>query len=248
MYTNARKIIVLSAVLLTVAAIILFFARVYKEKLMQEKTVPISEQMTVQLPRPNFESTTSIEKALRERRSHRQYGEGPLSLEEIAQLLWAAQGITHGRDLRTAPSAGALYPVETYVVAGEVQNLPAGVYRYQPHRHALVLVRSGDVRRQLCSASLHQDAINSAPACIAISAVYARSTAKYGTRGIRYTHMEAGIAAQNVSLQAVSLNLGTVVIGAFHDDEVRDILALPAREDPMLIMPVGKVPGISSRP
>jgi len=248
MNTNAKIKIALSAILLIAAASILFFARVYKEKLMQEKTVPISEQMTVQLPRPNFESSTSIEKALRERRSHRDYGEGSLSLEEIAQLLWAAQGISHNRYLRTAPSAGALYPVETYLVAGEVQNLPAGVYRYQPHRHALVLTCSGDVRRQLCSVSLHQEAISSAPACIAFSAVYARSTVKYGKRGIRYTHMEAGIAAQNVSLQAVSLNLGTVVIGSFDDDEVRDVLALPAGEDPLLIMPVGKVLGIPSRP
>ncbi|MRR06714.1 MAG: SagB/ThcOx family dehydrogenase [Deltaproteobacteria bacterium] len=215
---------------------------------MQEKTVPVSGQITVQLPRPNFESSTSIEKALHERRSHRDYGEGPLSLEEIAQLLWAAQGISHDRDLRTSPSAGALYPVETYLVAGEVQNLPAGVYRYRPDRHDLVLVRSGDVRRQLCSASLHQDAIVSAPACIAFSAVYARSTSKYGKRGIRYTHMETGIAAQNVSLQAVSLHLGTVVIGAFHDYEVSDVLALPVREAPLLIMPVGKAPGIPSRP
>jgi SagB-type dehydrogenase family enzyme len=234
------KILAVCAALIVVAAVILFVVRCEREKLMHAKKAPVSGQMAVPLPRPNSESTTSIEKALRERRSHREYGKGPLSLEEIAQLLWAAQGITHGGGMRTAPSAGALYPLETYVVAGDVRNLPAGVYRYQPHKHGLVLVASGDVRKHLRDAALHQDAVGNAPACIVFSAVFGRSTGKYGKRGVRYGHMEAGIAAQNVALQAVSLNLGTVVIGAFNDDEVQTVLSMPATEDPMIIMPVGK--------
>jgi SagB-type dehydrogenase family enzyme len=236
-----EKIIVLFATLLIVAALILLSVRCEREKPLTDKTAPVSGQMVIPLPRPNPDSSTSIEKALRERRSHRDYGKGPLSLEEIAQLLWAAQGITHGRGMRTAPSAGALYPLETYVVAGDIRNLPAGVYRYLPDRHGLALVRSGDVRRQVREASLHQDPVGSAPASVVFSAVFARSTGKYGKRGVRYAHMEAGTAAQNVALQAVSLNLGTVVIGAFEDDEVRAVLSMPTMEDPMIIMPVGRM-------
>lgn len=236
-----EKIIVLFAALLIVAALILLSVRCEREKPMTDKTVPVSGQMVIPLPRPKLESATSVEKALRERRSHRDYGTGPLSLEEIAQLLWAAQGVTHGRGMRTAPSAGALYPLETYLVSGDVRSLPAGVYRYLPHKHGLALVRSGDVRRQLREASLHQDPVGSAPAAVVFSAVFARSTGKYGKRGVRYAQMEAGIAAQNLGLQAVSLDLGTVVIGAFDDDAVRAVLSMPSTEDPMIIMPVGRI-------
>ena len=209
---------------------------------MSLKTVTVSLKGTLHLPSPLDESTISIEEALRERRSQREYRQAPLSLEEVGQLLWAAQGITHGRGFRTAPSAGALYPLETYLVAGEVANLRSGVYRYLPHGHQLAPVLFGDMRKQLCSASLNQEPVCFAPAAIVFSAVYARSTGKYGRRGIRYAHMEAGAAAQNISLQAVSLQLGTVVIGAFDDDQVREVLSMPAKEDPLLIMPVGGVP------
>jgi len=234
------KILAVFAALMVVAVIILLPGRCEREKSMHSRIAPVAGQVKVRLPLPNPDSTTSIEKALRERRSVRDYRKAPLSLEELAQLLWAAQGITHGSGLRTAPSAGALYPLETYLVAGEVTDLPPGVYRYLPQRHELALLRSGDVRNQLRVASLHQDAVSDAPAAIVFGVVLARSTGKYGKRGIRYGHMEAGIAAQNVSLQAVSLNLGTVVIGAFQDDEVRGVLSMPAAEDPMIIMPVGR--------
>jgi SagB-type dehydrogenase family enzyme len=243
-----EKIIVLFATLLIVAALILLSVRCEREKPLTDKTAPVSGQMVIPLPRPNPDSSTSIEKALRERRSHRDYGKGPLSLEEIAQLLWAAQGITHGAGMRTAPSAGALYPLETYLVSGDVRNLPAGVYRYLPHQHGLALVASGDVRGRLRDASLHQDAIGNAPAAIVFSAVLTRTTGKYGQRGVRYAHMEAGTAAQNVALQAVSLKLGTVVIGAFNDDAVRTVLSLPGTEDPMIIMPLGRIRAVSSGP
>jgi SagB-type dehydrogenase family enzyme len=225
-----------------VLVVILYLAGPERGKLMSSKTTTVSLKGTLHLPSPLDESTISIEKALRERRSQREYRQVPLSLEEVGQLLWAAQGITHGRGFRTAPSAGALYPLETYLVAGKVTNLPSGVYRYLPHGHQLVPVLSGDMRERLCSASLNQEPVCSAPAAIVFSAVFARSTGKYGRRGIRYAHMEAGAAAQNISLQAVSLELGTVVIGAFDDDQVREVLSMPAKEDPLLIMPVGGVP------
>jgi SagB-type dehydrogenase family enzyme len=225
------------------AAAILYFER---EKIMQSKTPPVSGKAPIPLPRPERDGTTSIEKSLHQRRSTREFMKAPLSMEDVAQLLWAAQGITHGGVLRTAPSAGALYPLETYVVAGEVTDLPAGVYRYLPHRHELAPVLAGDLRGQLCKAALSQDSICKAPASIVVSTVFARTTGKYGKRGIRYGQMEAGTAAQNVSLQAVSLKLGTVVIGAFDDGDVRRVLSLPDTEDPMIIMPVGKVRDASS--
>jgi SagB-type dehydrogenase family enzyme len=194
----------------------------------------------IRLPPPRYDGETSVEKALRERRSVREYGNEPLTLSEIGQILWAAQGVTSPLGLRTAPSAGALYPLETYVVAGDVEGLPSGVYRYKPDGHLLLHVAAGDRRGALCSAALSQPAIIKAPAAIVFSAVFARATAKYGKRGIRYVHMDLGHAAENVYLQAVSLRLGTVFIGAFDDDSVKKALSMPPEEEPLCIMPVGR--------
>jgi SagB-type dehydrogenase family enzyme len=197
-----------------------------------------SEMIT--LPEPMQDSDTSIEEALRKRRSARSYKDRPLILAEISQLLWAAQGITDQRGLRTAPSAGALYPLEMYVVAGNVTDLPNGVYHYRPYRHELVRIIDGDKRNELCKAALGQTSVRNAAAVIVMSAAYERTTVKYGDRGIQYVHMESGHAAQNIFLQAVPLKLGSVVIGAFHDDAVKKVLKMPEREQPLYIMPVGR--------
>ena len=196
---------------------------------------------TIKLPEPVQDSKTSIEKAIRERRSVRSFKESPLTLAEVSQLLWAAQGITSPRGLRTAPSAGALYPLEMYLVAGNVDALPDGVYHYRPIRHELVRVIAGDKRPELFAAALGQSSVRNAAAVIVFVAVYERTTGKYGVRGIQYAHMETGHAAQNVSLQAVPLSLGTVVIGAFQDAEVRKVLKVPDREQPLYVMPVGRL-------
>ena len=196
---------------------------------------------TIKLPGPVQDSKTSIEKAIRERRSVRSFRESPLTLAEVSQLLWAAQGITSPRGLRTAPSAGALYPLEIYLIAGNVDALPDGVYHYRPIRHELVRVIAGDRRSELCTAALGQSSVRNAAAVIVLAAVYERTTVKYGERGIQYVHMETGHAAQNVSLQAVPLSLGTVVIGAFQDAEVRKVLKVPDREQPLYVMPVGRL-------
>ena len=193
----------------------------------------------IQLPGPQQESGTSIEQALQTRRSVREYSADYVSLDKIAQLLWAAQGVTAERGHRTVPSAGALYPLEIYLVAGEVPGLEQGVYHYVPGEHALVLVARGDPRAELQAAALHQDAIGSAPALIVIAAQYERTTAKYGQRGVRYVHIETGCAAQNIYLQTVPLGLGTVLIGAFHDQDVLEILGLYPDHQPLAIMPVG---------
>ena len=197
-------------------------------------------QDSVKLPEPLYDSKTSVEKALQKRRSLRQYKNLPITLRELSQLLWAAQGISGTGGRRTAPSAGALYPLEVCVVAGNVTGLSVGIYSYDPHNHELRRVLDSDKRAELSKAALGQSSINKAAAILVISAVYERVTGKYGERGVRYAHMEAGHAAENVFLQAVSLDLGTVVIGAFHDEQVRAVLHLPGKVQPLYLMPMGK--------
>ena len=197
-------------------------------------------QGSIKLPEPRYDSNTSVEKALQERRSIRQYKNLSITLQDLSQLLWAAQGVSGSGGRRTSPSAGALYPLEVCVVAGNVTGLSVGIYSYDPHKHELSRILDNDKRAELSKAALGQSSIKNAAAILVISAVYERVTGKYGERGIRYVHMEAGHAAQNVFLQAVSLDLGTVVIGAFHDEEVRAVLHLRGQEQPLYLMPIGK--------
>ena len=192
------------------------------------------------LPEPRKDSDVSVEETLLTRRSIRTYSGEALTLEEVSQLLWAAQGITNYRGFRTAPSAGATYPLETYVVVGDVENLSKGVYRYEPVGHKLVKVLDEDCRTQLVSAAVGQTFIKERAIDMVFTAIYERTTWRYGDRGVRYVHMEAGHAAQNVYLQAVALGLGTVVIGAFSDEQVHAILKLPENETPLYFMPVGR--------
>ena len=194
----------------------------------------------IMLPQPIFVGQTSLEQALQARRSVREYQDQRLRLDELGQLLWAAQGITHPDGRRTAPSAGALYPLELRVIVGDVESLVPGIYQYSPLNHELKQIAIGDKRAALSRAALGQEAIEDASVVIAISAVYQRTTTKYGERGIRYTHMEVGAAAQNIYLQATALALGTVFIGAYHDEEVREILFLEQVEAPLGLMPVGR--------
>jgi SagB-type dehydrogenase family enzyme len=194
----------------------------------------------IKLPAPETKNDTSVEEALSKRRSVRRYTDEPLTLAEVSQLLWAAQGVTSREGLRTAPSAGALYPLEVYLVAGNVDGLPDGVYHYRPHSHELKKITDGDKRAELSKAALGQAPVKNAAAVLVISAVYERVTGKYGNRGIRYTHIEIGHAGQNIQLQAVSLELATVVIGAFYDNAVKEGLKMPDDEVPLYIIPVGK--------
>ncbi|MGB5338669.1 MAG: SagB/ThcOx family dehydrogenase [Gammaproteobacteria bacterium] len=194
----------------------------------------------IPLPEPGVAGDTSLEQLLRQRRSVRAYRDTALRLADISQLLWSAQGITHAQGYRTAPSAGALYPLELYVVAGNVEGLAPGVYHYQPDANRLTRTRAGDQRRPLANSALAQTWIAEAPAVMVFTAVYARTTRKYGERGVRYVHMETGHAAQNLFLQAEALGLDTVVVGAFRDDQLADVLALPEDVEPLMLMPVGR--------
>lgn len=194
----------------------------------------------IALPEPRRTSATSVEEALSRRRSVRAYGDEPLTLAEVSQLLWAAQGVTSERGLRTAPSAGALYPLELYLVAGNVTGLSDGVYRYRPSGHGLARVLEGDRREELYLAARSQASVRAAAAIIVFAAIYERTTGKYGERGIRYVHIEVGHAAQNVFLQAAALDLSAVVVGAFQDDAVKRVVTMSEAEQPLYLMPVGR--------
>jgi SagB-type dehydrogenase family enzyme len=197
---------------------------------------------TLHLPRPRLENAAPLQRALAERRSVRSYTREPLSLAEVAALLWAAQGVSDvGFGHRTAPSAGALYPLEAHLVAGDVTGLEPGVYTYASGRHELSRRRRGDARAALCAAAWHQPFVDSAPVVLALTAVYARTTEKYGERrGSRYVHIEAGHAAQNAALLATALGLGTTVVGSFEDERVASALELGADESPLVLLPVGR--------
>jgi SagB-type dehydrogenase family enzyme len=198
------------------------------------------ENGTVRLQPPELKGNVTIEETLLNRRSIRTYKDDPVRVAQIGQLLWAAQGITlESNGFRTAPSAGATYPLEVYLLAGDVDGLDPGLYRYVPDRHLLEKVADGDLRNSLADASLGQDPVRYAPASVIISADYERTAGRYGERAIRFVHMETGHAAQNVCLQAVSLGLGTVIVGAFNDQQVAEVLGLPANEEPLYIIPVG---------
>lgn len=188
----------------------------------------------ISLPRPSKDSEISLEYTIEHRRSIRSFKDKDLTLEQISQLLWAAQGITDKRmGLRAAPSAGALYPVELYVVKKD------GLYHYLPHSHQLEKITDEDLRGDLCAAALGQASVLNAPVDIVICAVYKRVTSKYGERGIRYTDIEVGHTAQNIHLQAVALGLGSVSIGASNDATIKEILNLPKDYSPLYIIPVG---------
>ncbi|MCP2604787.1 SagB/ThcOx family dehydrogenase [Candidatus Aminicenantes bacterium AH-873-B07] len=180
----------------------------------------------------------SVEEVLLKRRSIRNYKSESLNLEEVSQLLWSAQGETTQWGERTVPSAGATYPLEIYLIVGNVQGIDPGLYHYNPSNHSLILMREGDLRRELTRAALGQDMIAYAPITIVICAEFRRTMRRYGERGIRYVLMEVGHAGQNIHLQAEALDLGTVVIGAFYDEDVKEILGV--KEDPLYLMPVGK--------
>jgi len=182
----------------------------------------------------------SLEQTLKQRRSIREYADASLNLAEVSQLLWAAQGITDPEGLRTAPSAGALYPLEIYLAGGNVDSLAAGVYRYLPHEHKLTQISTGDARKALSKAAWDQECVRDAAAVIIITAVYQRTMKKYSQRGVQYAHIEVGCTAENVFLQAVALNLGAVFVGAFSDSAVSRILNLPDGEQPLALIPIGK--------
>ncbi|MBI4573293.1 MAG: SagB/ThcOx family dehydrogenase [candidate division NC10 bacterium] len=202
---------------------------------------PSKERCGIRLPRPSLKGSITLEEAIARRRSVRDFTDRPLSLEEVGQLLWAAEGITgHASYLRAHPSAGGLHPLEVYLLD------PDGIFHYEPGGHLLRPVRGDDQRGDLAKAAHRQWFIADAACVIAIAAVFGRTTRKYGDRGrMRYVPMDAAHAAQNVLLQAVALGLGAVPVGAFDDEAVRLVLGIPAAEVPLYLIPIGRPRGQS---
>lgn len=195
----------------------------------------------VKLPAPALKSQVSVEEALKARRTVRRFASRGLDLKQVAQLLWAADGVSDPQGHRTAPSAGATYPLELYLVVGErgVADLAPGVYRYRVADHALEPVVAGDLRAAVARAALHQTWMAAAPVIVVIAAEYRRCTNRYGERGLMYTHMEAGNVSQNLFLAAETLGLGAGIVGAFEDRGLAQVLQLPQAHEPLLVMPVG---------
>jgi len=210
-----------------------------------------NKKTIIELPKPRLDSDISIEETLHKRRSIRYYSDDPLTMEEVSQILWAAYGLTKPYPtgpaflrggLKTAPSAGATYPLEIYLVAGNVTGLSAGIYKYRAEDHSMYKISDGDVRKELTEAALDQSWILEAPASLVYSAVFSRTTDTYGDRGReRYVCMDLGHSAQNVYLQAVALDMGTVAIGAFSDIKVKLLINMTREEEPIYIMPLGKL-------
>ena len=195
---------------------------------------PSAAESEIVLPAPDVRGRMPLEQALANRRSVRSFEPQPLTMSQVSQLLWAAQGVTGSEGVRTAPSAGALYGLEISLV------LPQGVYRYEPAGHRLVRTDPRDVRRDLHDAALSQEPVLEAPGVLAIAIVPERIAAKYGPeRGARYALLEAGHAAQNVLLEAVALGLGAVPVGAFRDQGVSEVLKLELGREPVYLIPVG---------
>ncbi len=186
----------------------------------------------MKLPQPRHKGSVSLEEAISKRRSVRRFGDAPVSTEDLSQILWAAQGIT-GEHFRTAPSAGALYPIELFIAMKD------GVYRYVPEGHHLEEITKRDMREELSRAALGQRFVKEAPVVLVITAVFERVKSRYGERGTRYVFAEGGHVAQNVCLQCSAIGLGTVVVGAFHDSEVQEALEIPEDCAPIYLMPIG---------
>ena len=197
---------------------------------------------TISLPKPDVIHGIPLNTALKLRRSHRRFSDKSISLTELSQLLWSAQGVTHFFGFRTAPSAGALYPLEIYLVVSNVEQLSQGIYHYKPDSHELELIIKGEYHKQLAQAANRQRSIKKAAAIFVITAVIERTERKYGPRAKQYVHIEAGSAAQNIYLQAVSLQLGTVYIGSFKDNDVLQLMQLPMAHKALGLMPVGHLP------
>ncbi len=231
-----RRAVVAILVFIMIASTLVTWAILPHES--EPALAPPSSTATIEvvtLPKPVVKGNVSVEEALQNRRSVREYTDADISSGELSQLLWAAQGVTNAQGFRTAPSAGALYPLDVYAVNA------TGVYHYNPQNHSLGRITSADVQESLTKAALNQSAVRQAPLTFVITGVYERTAVKYGDRAERYVHLEAGHAAQNVLLECTALGLGGVPIGAFDDARVQAALSIPSDHQPLYVIPIGHV-------
>jgi len=193
----------------------------------------------IQLPKPTVRATMSLDEALRKRKSIRVYTSEPLPLEELSYLLWAANGIQrqeNGLEFRTAPSAGALYPIETYLIVSSITDLTPGVYHYAVRDHELEVLKTGNFSHEAMRAGLGQEMIGLAAVTFVWTAVFERSKWKYHQRAYRYVYLDTGHIAQNLALAATAFELGSCQIGALYDDEVNQIIGVDGVEESVLYM------------
>lgn len=195
----------------------------------------------LELPEPSKDGGRSLEECLAARRSIREYAGGAVGLEQAAQLLWATQGVSGLGGMRTSPSAGAVYPLRAYLVAGDVEGLAPGVYRYDPDGHNLQLTIKGDKRKRMAVAAFGQNCVEEAAMGVLLTAWYVRITREFGEKGVRLAHIEAGHAGQNFCLEATALGLGAISVGKFDDDTFKQILKLPESEEPVYLLLAGRI-------
>ncbi len=201
------------------------------------KSYPDAE--IIKLPNFNITSNLSLTEILKRRKSVRSYLSKPLELEKLSFLLWASTGIQrneYGYEFRTAPSAGALYPIETYLIINNVLDLEQGIYHYNIEKHCLEFLKKGNFKREISLAALHQYFLSEAPVVFVWSAIFKRSKWKYKERAYRYIFIDVGHIAQNLALAAVSIELSTCQVGAFFDDEVNSIIGLDGNEESVIYL------------
>jgi SagB-type dehydrogenase family enzyme len=236
--TSKGKSMFLKTLIFTVIISLLAIG-IYSVGLMDRGILEAGQE--IRLPEPARDGEMSVEKAISQRRSTRSFRDEPITLDQVSQILWAAQGITEEqRKFRAAPSAGATYPLEVFLLSCAVEGLEPAVFRYVPDGHSLSKVVDGDKRQDLYAQALRQPSIINAPAVLVIGGDFARTTRRYGSRGEQYVFMEVGHVGQNIQLQAESLGLSSVVIGAFDDSGVQKVLGLPKDLTPFYIIPMGK--------
>ena len=200
-----------------------------------------SEEIIIPLPPCDHTISMPLFEAISKRRSIRRFLPEPITIDHISRLLFSAQGVTDSRGLRAVPSAGALYPLELYVAVENVLSLNKGLYRYMPGKHVLSGIIHEGVRNGIGDAAWRQQPVLRAPVSFIITGIYFRVSGKYGEWGERFTHLEAGHAAQNLCLAATAMGLGTVVVGAFDDNKLRDFLGAGENETPLYIIPAGRI-------
>jgi len=224
-----NKVVWMFAVVVLISVMLLQPSGLYGQKSPQ----------SIALPGVKPGAPGSFSDLMHRRRSIRTFAEGSMSLDQVSRIVFAAQGVTRQDFYRTVPSAGALYPLELFIVTGPVRELDRGVYRYSPEDHALVPMASGDRRKKLARQAYGQMWVAKAQVVVVLCTVYERVTGKYGQRGVRYAHIEAGCAAQNIALEGVNLGLGSTVVGAFNDGGVAEVIEASEDEKPLIVMPVG---------
>ncbi len=201
-------------------------------------SVCAAEPVFVDLPKPQTKGKVSVEQALQQRRSFREPSEKPITLKEVGQLCWAAQGVTDDKGHRTAPSAMASYPLELYVLAGNVSDFDPGLYRYEPAGHRLELMKEGNPVEGFTKKAARQEWIAKAPVIFVISGK-AKTIAKMKGTGLRMTSIETGLAAQGFLLQAQAMGLGSTFVGGFNLAQACKFLRLPAKDVVLGVLPVG---------